>query len=461
MVSQLPDHLAYAIYTSGSTGRPKGVPISHSSLANLVAWHRRAFDLRPAERATLLAGPGFDASVWEMWPYLAAGASLHVTPPEVLMSPPMLLSWLATRAITLSFLPTPLAESVLPELGSSKLRTRALLTGGDRLRRRPAENLPSRLVNHYGPTECTVVATFGDVAPRGESIPGIGRPIANTRTLLLDSHRFRQVLPGSPGELCLSGDGLSRGYWRRPALAAEKFVPNPWGGPGARIYRTGDLARQTSSGQHRFLGRIDQQVKIRGFRIEPGEIESVLQQHPEIREAVVAIDRGEQVEGRLLAYLVMRKDHSPTREDLASFLRRTLPEHMIPTVFTELEALPLTANGKVDRQALPQPESMTSELADSHVAPRSEVEMLLVEIWSEVLEVEKIGVFDSFFELGGHSLHVTQILSRLRDLFGVEISPRSLFESPTIADLTVALAEALARESSDSEVAELMAELEL
>ncbi|MFL6202866.1 MAG: amino acid adenylation domain-containing protein, partial [Thermoanaerobaculia bacterium] len=269
-----PDLLAYVIYTSGSTGTPKGTELRHRGLSSLIAWHVRTYGLGPSDRTTLLAGPGFDASVWETWAALTCGASLHVPPPETVLSPAALLAWMAEQRITVSFLPTPLAEAVLAGPFPEGLALRCLLTGGDRLRLRPAPELPFHLFNHYGPTESTVVATAGRVALEGETAPDIGAPIANTRAWVLDRD-LRLVPAGVAGELCLAGEGLARAYRGRPGLTAERFVPNPFG-EGERLYRTGDLARWLPEGNLQFLGRIDHQVKIRGFRIEPGEIEAVL-----------------------------------------------------------------------------------------------------------------------------------------------------------------------------------------
>ncbi|HEX3126444.1 MAG TPA: amino acid adenylation domain-containing protein, partial [Thermoanaerobaculia bacterium] len=276
---------AYVIYTSGSTGRPKGVVIPHAGLSNLVDWHVRTYGVTPADRATMLAGPAFDASVWEVWPYLAAGASVHVPDLETRSDPRRLLDWMAAERITLAFLPTPLAEGLVEIEPPAGLALRALLTGGDRLRRAPERPLPYALINHYGPTESTVVTTAGMVEPGRPGAPSIGRPIGGLSVRLLDRDG-RRVPPGVPGELCVGGLGLARGYLGRPDLTAERFIPDLDGG---RLYRTGDLARWRSGGELEFLGRIDHQVKIRGFRIELGELEAVLAACPGVREAVVAV----------------------------------------------------------------------------------------------------------------------------------------------------------------------------
>ena len=299
-----PASLAYVIYTSGSTGRPKGVQVSHGGLLNLVRWHLRTYSVTPDDRATLVASPAFDASVWEIWPYLAVGASLHVPGEDVRLQPDRLLDWIADEAITLCFLPTPLAEQVVEtaEIAVPRsLRLRALLTGGDRLQRSLRKPLPFALVNHYGPTESSVVATATTVEPAGTRSPSIGRPIDGVRTYVVDG-RLDPVPIGVPGELLLGGSGLARGYLGRPDLTEDRFIPDPFAErPGDRLYCTGDLVRLLQDGSLDFLGRVDTQVKLRGFRIELGEIESVLLRHPSVREAVVDLR-----DSRLAAYVVPR-----------------------------------------------------------------------------------------------------------------------------------------------------------
>src|SRR5215831_3792904 len=284
------DNLAYVIYTSGSTGQPKGVPITHKSLLNLVFWHHQAFSVKRIDRATQLAATGFDAAVWELWPYLTIGATVHIADDMTRLDAAALRDWLVAQAITISFVPTALAETLMTLDWPAETALRVLLTGGDALRVYPPDGLPFRVFNNYGPTECTVVATSGKVWPNAYPLvpPPIGRPIDNSQVYILDAHR--NLVPiGVVGELYIGGDGLARGYLHRPDLTAEKFVPHPFEA-GARLYRTGDLARWRVDGNLEYLGRIDHQVKIRGFRIELGEIESVLKTHPSVRE-VVAVAR--------------------------------------------------------------------------------------------------------------------------------------------------------------------------
>lgn len=433
-----PDDLAYLIYTSGSTGVPKGVPIRHRNLANLVAWHQQAYAVTPADRATQLASPAFDACVWELWPYLTAGASIHIPDAEVRLAPGRLVRWLAEQRITLSFLPTPLAEATLEETWPADTRLRALLTGGDRLRRWPEDRLPCPLYNHYGPTESTVVATWArvPVRPDGPAAPAIGRPVANTTVHVLDPH-LQPVPIGVPGELCLGGAGLAEGYHGRAELSAEKFVANPFA-PGTRLYRTGDLVRWREDGQLDYLGRLDQQVKIRGHRIEPGEIEAVLNAQAGIRESLVLAREDAVGEPQLAAYYVPRPG-APVAEPaaLAEALRRHLPPAMIPVSFQALESWPLTTHGKVDRARLPAPE--TAGAGRTAAPPRPGLESTLAGVWTEVLGCAPPGIHDDFFALGGHSLRAAQVVSRLNRTLGLSLSVRHLFEHSTIASLAAAI----------------------
>ena len=300
-------NLAYVIYTSGSTGKPKGVELEHRGLLNLITWHQREYDVQPRDRATQVASPAFDASVWEIWPYLASGASLHIPNDDTRSAPLELLRWYEREGITLTFLPTPLAEAVLDALKSldpAGLKLRAMLTGGDKLHSATDPGLPFALVNHYGPTENTVVATWTHVHPGSEVTPPIGKPIANTRVYVLDE-KLAPVPIGVPGELYIAGDGLARGYRYRPELTKERFVADPFSDrTGQRLYRTGDRVRYLPDGNIEFLGRVDQQVKVRGFRIELGEIESVLGQHPAVKECVVDMREVSPGDKRLVGYIV-------------------------------------------------------------------------------------------------------------------------------------------------------------
>ncbi|MBW4594951.1 MAG: amino acid adenylation domain-containing protein [Brasilonema angustatum HA4187-MV1] len=435
-------NLAYVIYTSGSTGQPKGVLVAHHGLLNLVFWHQDAFEITSSDKATQLAGTAFDAAVWELWPYLSAGASIYLVKPSILVSPLDLQDWLKSKKITISFLPTPLAEQLFSLEWTETTTLRTILIGGDKLHRYPSSLLPFQIVNNYGPTENTVVTTSGIVVSSGQKnniSPPIGRPIANTQIYILD--KYLQPVPvGVLGELHIGGAGLALGYLNRSELTQEKFIPNPFSAdPDSRLYKTGDLARYLPDGNIEYLGRIDNQVKIRGLRIELGEIEAVLSQYPDVQASCVIAREETPGEKRLVAYVVVPHPQvTPTITELRQFLKGKLPEYMVPNTFVILESLPLTPNGKVDRRALPAPE-FDSTLQETFVAPRTPTEEMLAQIWAQVLKVEQVGIHDNFFELGGHSLLATQVISRSQEAFGTSLPLRYIFESPTIAQLSEAI----------------------
>jgi amino acid adenylation domain-containing protein len=431
------NRMAYVIYTSGSTGQPKGVEITRGSLENLIGWHLRAFGVTEKDRASLLASLGFDAAVWELWPYLAVGASVHIPTEVVRTQVELLRDWLVSQKITISFLATPLAELMmqLPWPASSALRI--LLTGADTLHRRPPQGLPFTLVNNYGPTEYTVVATSGVVAPSNAEAkqPSIGCAIDNTQIYILDEH-MQPVQQGTSGEMYLGGASLARGYRNRPELTAERFVPNPFvnGSSTAKLYRTGDRARMLANGEIEFLGRFDDQIKIRGYRIELDEISSVLDSHPEVKASAVTVLGGTD-DKRLIAYLVLASESQASAGTFREYLQSRVPDYMIPAAFVRLNALPLTTNGKVDRAALPAPNGNTLS-EEEYVAPRTLVEQRLAELIAPLLRVERVGANDNFFLLGGHSLLGTQLLTRISETFGVELSLLTIFDHPTLAGMS-------------------------
>jgi amino acid adenylation domain-containing protein len=440
-----PTDLAYVIYTSGSSGRPKGVEVTQASLLNLVFWHRRAFAVTPADRATLQSSPGFDAAVWEVWPYLTAGASLEVVEETTRLDPERLRDWIVARGITISFQPTALAERLIALPWPARPALRVLLTGADTLHRHPSPALPFTLVNNYGPTESTVVATSGVVPPRPqpEGRPSIGRPVDNTEIHILDEH----LLPvgiGVPGELYISGAGLARGYRHQRELTTRRFVPSPFNGHAdARLYRTGDRARWRPDGEIEFLGRADEQIKVRGFRIEPDEIVAALNAHPAVAASAVVAREAAPDERTLVAYVVPATEAEPSPAALLDALRPTLPNYMLPTTFVRLAALPLTAHGKVDRAALPAPDADNTLRDDGWEPARTPVEQRLARILAGLLDVERVGARDNFFLLGGHSLLGTQVIARIRESFGVELSLRTLFDKPTVAALGVEIERAI------------------
>ena len=458
---------AYVIYTSGSTGLPKGVAVTHHGLRNLVDWRQTFFPLAPGDRATQVCGVGFDAAIWEIWPALAAGACLCPAADDTVTDPIALRRWLAETGITLAFLPTPVAETLLtnrsgaghdedPLAGTA---VRQLQVGGDRLLSRPPAGASWTLVNAYGPAEDTVCASVSRVAatttgarpdpdprsPRGERDadhseivaldppPSIGLPIGNARVMIVGPSG-ETLPPGAVGELALSGDGVARGYVGQPRETALRFVPDPTATTaGARRYSSGDRGRWRSDGQLDFLGRVDDQIKIRGHRVEPREIAAILKTHTEVREALVIV-QGEGASTRLVAYAVTGAA-GVEGGTLRGWLAERLPAVMVPTAVVALDTLPLTTHGKVDRRALPEP-----RIERSQTAPEGPMELLLAGLWSELLGVEA-GRDDDFFELGGHSLLATRLTALLRRRLAVELPVRAVFEAPTLRALAIRIGE--------------------
>ncbi len=434
-------NLAYLIYTSGSTGRPKGVAIEHRSASALLSWARSVFP--PEDLAGVLASTSitFDLSVFELFLPLSTGGMV------VLAENALELAETAPEGVRLVNT-VPSAMAALVRDGALPGSVRTVNLAGEPLKRVLVDRIYAvpgveRVFNLYGPSEDTTYSTWVRV-PRGEERePTIGVPIADTRAYVLDA-RLNLLPVGAPGELLLGGAGLARGYLNRPDLTAERFVPDPAGRPGERLYRTGDLVRRRADGELEFLGRLDHQVKIRGFRIELGEIEAALLAHPEVREAVV-VARAESGETRLVAYTA-----PGVPAGLRESLRERLPDYMIPAAFVGLESLPLTPNGKVDRKSLPASERR-DRADEEEEGPRRPLEEILAGIWSEVLRLERVGVRANFFELGGHSLLATQVVSRVREVCGVELPLRRLFESPTVEDLAAQVEAARRAEASPAE----------
>jgi amino acid adenylation domain-containing protein len=432
------EQLAYVIYTSGSTGEPKGVEITIANLVNLITWHRSEFQITEVDRASHLASVAFDASVWEIWPYLTAGASLHLPDDDIRLSPQALRDWLIANQISVSFLPTLLAEAVMMLEWPRETALRFLLTGADVLHHRPASDLPFAVINNYGPTECTVVATSGRVSgDANPALPAIGFPIANSAIHILDEF-LRPVSSGQTGEIFIGGANVGRGYLNRPDLTATRFVADPFSKrTGARLYRTGDLARWLPNGEIAYVSRADDQIKILGIRIEPAEIEAAIDRHKSVRSSVV-VARDHHCSGKqLVAYLTLQSSAQLSRTELCQFLQSSIPDYMIPALFVTLDELPLTTNGKIDRAGLPEP-SDENLLRDGELArPRTPVEARLAAILSSLFKVNEVGINDNFFLLGGHSLLGAQLIVKIRNTFGVDIALRTLFDAPTIAALSL------------------------
>ncbi|MCF3129209.1 non-ribosomal peptide synthetase [Streptomyces olivochromogenes] len=449
-----PAHPAYVIYTSGSTGTPKGVAVPHHSITNFITVHRESVfacaadlsDSRPL-RVALTTSISFDA-VWDQLSCLLEGHELHVVSTEVLSDIGLLATWLDAHDVDfLELTPTHMAAAVSEGLFDNGRRTPALLVvGGEAVPDSLWEWLGSlgegtRSFSFYGPTECTVYQVFAE--PRSTPRPILGGPTFNMRVFVLDDG-LEPVAPGVTGELYVTGAGLARGYLNRPALTAERFVACPFGAPGERMYRTGDLARWRADGTLEFVGRADDQVKIRGFRIEIGEVEAVLARYPGIARAVAVVREDIPGDKRLVGYVVPAPGQSPEQiAQLPGLSRRhaagPLPEYMVPAAVVVLDRLPLTANGKLDRKALPVPDYA---VASTHRAPTTVREEMLCAAFAEVLGLPGVGVDDHFFELGGHSLLATRLVARIRALLGMEITIRALFEAPTVAALAGALVEA-------------------
>ena len=434
------ENLAYVIYTSGSTGRPKGVSVTHHGLRNLARAQQRAFGLSPGDRVLQFASLSFDASVSELFVTLSAGGTLCLPAPREALVGEAWVAEMERQGINVVTVPPSLLAMTEPrEVG----QLRSLIVAGEACSRRVAaawSEKVERLVNAYGPSEATVCASMnGDVRREleesGGREPSIGRVIEHAELYIVDE-QMQPVPVGVSGELYIGGVGLARGYWRQPELTAEKFVPHPFSErAGARLYRTGDLARYLADGRVEFLGRRDQQVKLRGYRIELGEVEAVLRSQSGVQDAVVVVQEGAGGEKRLVGYVVRDEGAGAvTMSEWRSRLSEQLPEYMIPALVMELRELPLTANGKVERRALPEPDGARPELGTSYEAPRNEVEAELCRIWAGVLGLERVGIHDNFFELGGDSILSIQIVARANQK-GLRLAPRHLFEQRTIAAL--------------------------
>jgi amino acid adenylation domain-containing protein len=452
-------NLAYVIYTSGSTGKPKGTLISQQGLLNYLTWCTQAYNVEQGKGTIIHSSLAFDLTITSFFSSLLTGRSVELISEDQGIES---LGNTLYRESNLSLVKITPAELLLlsrqlPPKAASGI-TRAFIIGGENLL---TENITfwkefapeTLLVNEYGPTE-TVVGCCVYRVPQNDiesnSVP-IGQPIANTQLYVLD--RQHQPVPiGVPGELYIGGAGLARGYLNRPELTAEKFIPNPFSNEiGTRLYKTGDLARYRSDGNLEFLGRIDHQVKVRGYRIELGEIESLLGKHPEVREAIVLMREDTPKNQRLVAYCVTDSE-TVTTSSLRNFLKEKMPEYMLPSVFVQLKAVPLTTNGKIDRRALPIPDGDRPELEQVYVAPRSEIETAIAKVWQEVLHLEKVGVNDNFFDLGGNSLLILQVNNKMRAIFQRDISVVTMFQNPTI----YSLAECLSQTTEEKSIFEPM-----
>jgi aspartate racemase len=439
------DRLAYVIYTSGSTGEPKGVAVPQRAVTRLVI-NTDYVALSAADVVAQASNVSFDAATFEVWGALLNRAKLVVVSKDTLLSPQALSVAIERQGITTLFLTTALFNQMVQQAPAALGKLRYLLFGGEaaepqRVRELIRQGAPEHLLHVYGPTETTTFASFYPVKTvdaDAATVP-IGRPIANTEIYILDA-QLNPVPICVAGEIYIGGPGVARGYLNRPELTAAKFIANPFhGDPQSRLYRTGDLARYLPDGNIEFVGRIDHQVKIHGYRIELGEIEAALNEHPAVREAVVTAQEYGPGEKRLIAYVVTAGGSTATADELRHALQQRLPEYMVPAAFVFIDALPLTVNGKVDRKALPKPDSIRRQNASAYVAPRSATEVRLAEIWADVLKLERVGIEDSFFELGGHSLIAVRLVAEMERQLGCSASVALLFKFPTIAQLAAEL----------------------
>ncbi len=439
-----PENLAYLIYTSGSTGKPKGTMLHHRGALNLATLQQKAFKVGPGSRILQFASLSFDAATWEFLMALISGSALVLTSAQTITDGQALVNLLEAQEVTTITIP-PSVLAVLPKNELPQLKT--IITAGEAVSPELVETWGKGRIffNAYGPTETTVCASMHECSGKYETAPPIGKANPNFKLYILDEYLQPQP-PGVPGELCVAGVGLARGYLNRPELTAEKFIPNPFAtGNGERIYRTGDLARWLPDGNVEFMGRIDHQVKVRGFRIELGEIEAALSRHDKIKDQIVLAPEDKAGNKRLVAYIATKNSQEATPAEMRDYLSSQLPDYMVPAVYIFLDDMPLTPNGKVDRKALPQPDLEGAVIHREYIPPRNETEEKLITIVTELLNLEKVGVLDNFFELGGHSLLATQFMSRIKEIFQVEMPLMTLFEKPSIEQLAVAVIEAQAK----------------
>jgi amino acid adenylation domain-containing protein len=448
-VNVSPANTAYIIYTSGSTGRPKGVSVQHASVVNYILWAADEYLGGESLAFPLYSSLAFDLTVTSIYTPLVSGGQVVIY--DRAGGAGMLEEILQDDRVDVLKL-TPGHLALIKDRDNRQSRVRLLVVGGEALETELARAVHEsfggrvRVVNEYGPTEATVgcmIYRYGAERDARAFVP-IGRPAANAQVYVLDES-LQPAPVGVSGQLYVGGDGLARGYQARPDLTAESFIPDPFSREaGRRLYRTGDKARHLETGQIEFLGRADEQLKVRGYRVEPGEIESVLMQHESVGACVVAARETAGVGKALAAYVVLRDGAAmPGGGEWREHLRETLPEYMLPQWFVQIPEVPLTPNGKVDRQALPAPAQLRPELSENYLAARTPVEATLVKIWSEVLGVAQVGVYDDFFELGGHSLLAARMMTRLRETFRVHVALRTVFEQPTVAYLSECVEEAL------------------
>ena len=435
----LPGSLAYVIYTSGSSGTPKGVEITHANLVNLVDWYKTEFDITNADRASHLMGLGFDAAVLEIWGHLCAGASLHLVDESVRSSPESIQSWMVKEQITIGVVPAVIGRSLISMTWPNDALLRVLITGGDKLHHGPDTCVPFVVVNQYGPTECTVVSTFAVLDPQDKGTPPIGRPIKGSTIYLLDE-QGAPVEGGTPGEVYIGGIVVGRGYRNLPELTERCFLADPFSSsPGARMYRTGDRAARRADGTFEFRGRMDRQVKIRGHRVELDEVGTALMRHSSVTFATATLHALDgHADPQLVGYVLSSgPGDSLSAEELQEHLLKLLPNHMVPSSFVRLAALPISTNGKLDLKLLPLPDGENEMRAIGLGRPINEIEKRLLGMVHDLLGNDSVRASDNFFLSGGHSLLGMQLLMRLKEAFGVDLTLRQLLEAPTVEFLAI------------------------
>jgi amino acid adenylation domain-containing protein len=439
--------LLYLIYTSGSTGRPKGTAMAHRSMVNLIEWHRQNFRGQENRRVLQFAALSFDVAFQEIFSTLCTGGTLVLLDEWVRRDARALMEFLSSQRIERLFVPPLMLQSLAEccrDAEAIALGLQDVITAGEQLRVTPemaelfGKLAGCRLHNHYGPTETHVVTalTLNGDPSQWPALPAIGRPVANTQIYVLDAQQ--QPVPiGAAGEIYIGGAGVARGYLGHPQVTAQRFTADPFTAEaGARLYRSGDLGRWRADGMLEYLGRNDDQVKIRGYRIELGEIEGQLVRHERLRDAVVVAREDVPGEKRLVAYVTLRDQEEFGPEELRTYLKATLPEHMIPSAFVVLQSLPLTPSGKLNRRALPQP-NQAAYTSEQYEPPQGDVEQALAQIWQELLHVPRVGRHDNFFELGGHSLHGAKLVAKVAERLNVPISVVTLFQYPTIQEMAL------------------------
>jgi amino acid adenylation domain-containing protein len=460
------ENLAYMIYTSGSTGEPKGVMIPHRAICNRLMWMQEKYPLTEDDKLLQKTPISFDASIWELFVPLMSGACLVIARPGGHQDGGYLVKTIAEQGISILQLVPTMLQVLLNEKGIENCKSlKRVYSGGEALpgdvKEKYFERVGKELINLYGPTETSIDASSHECVPgKREAVVPIGRSIANARMYVLDG-AGEPVAVGAVGEVHIGGAGLARGYHRRPALTSERFIPDKFSRDlGERLYKTGDLGRYTKDGSIEYLGRMDGQVKVRGYRIELGEIEAAMGEDERVSRAVVSVREDKPGDKRVVAYVEWKDETQGAVEVLRESLRQRLPDYMLPAAIVPVKQWPLTPSGKLDKKSLPAPEQTRSQMDPSFIAPRMPTETTLAAIWGEVLGMDQVGVYDNFFSFGGHSLLATQMISRVREVFQVELPLASLFENPTVAGMSVLIVQAQAEQCGDDDMEQLLRKLE-